>query len=239
MTQFEFASYYYQYKIEYSTDGKKWKLYADRSQNRTSGSPMIDDKNVKARYLKLTVLATEKTGMYAAVWNMKVYGELFHIPLRLENKPSTAGPGAISKKEMLINLDLNDIPLSDTLLTIANKGTLGGNFTKSGQVTIERDDAEGMKYLHFKNGALTLNDRSVPKSLEWNGAFTVAVGLKTPKSTMLMNALCRGATATNGAWPIHTMHFSITAVNLALLPIWITISICLTAKCLRQISGII
>ena len=177
MTQFEFASYYYQYKIEYSVDEEKWELYADKSQNRTSGSPLIDDKNVNARYLKLTVLATEKTGLYAAVWNIKVYEELFDIPLHLENKPSNEGPGIISKKELLVNLDLNEIPIG-TLTTIANKGTLGGNFTKTGEVTIEMDEAEGIKYINFKNGALTLNDKPVPKSLEWNGAYTVSVWVK-------------------------------------------------------------
>lgn len=181
MTQFEFASYYYQYKIEYSTDGEKWKLYADKSQNRTSGSPMIDDNNVKARYLKLTVLATEKTGLYAAVWNMKVYEKTFDIPLNLKNKPSNEGPGVISKKEMLVNLDLKDIPLSEPLTSVINKGTLGGHFTKTGDVTIERDDAKGIKYINFKKGELTLNDKPVPKCLEWNGAYTVSVWVKNPE----------------------------------------------------------
>ncbi len=78
-TQFEFAQYYYQYKIEYAVDNKNWKVFADRSDNRTPGSPVIDDGNVKARYLKLTVSGTEKTGTFAAVWNMKVYGLWFML----------------------------------------------------------------------------------------------------------------------------------------------------------------
>lgn len=181
MTQFEFASYYYQYKIEYSTDGVAWKLYADKSKNNIPGSPMIDDNQVKARYLKLTVMAVEKTGLYAAVWNMKVYGSLFEIPLNLKNKPSTEGPGIVSKKEMIVNLDFNDLSPSSSIATVANKGTIGGNFSKSGEVSIERDDVNGFKYLNFKNGALTLNDRPVPKSLEWNGAYTVATWVKNPE----------------------------------------------------------
>lgn len=180
MTQFEFASYYYQYRIEYSANGKKWEIYADKSKNRTSGSPMIDDKDVSARYLKLTVLATEKTGLFAAVWNMKVYETLFDIPLQLVNKPSDQGPAEQSKKELLVNLNLDKIKLSDPLTSIPNKGTIGGNFTKSGDVTIGFDRSEGIKYIQFNSGALTLNDRPVPKSLAWNGAYTVSVWAKNP-----------------------------------------------------------
>jgi xylan 1,4-beta-xylosidase len=181
MTQFEFASYYYQYKIEYSVDGKKWKLYADKSQNRTSGSPMIDDKEVRTRYVKLTVLDVEKTGLYAAVWNIKVYENLFDIPLQLKNKPSAEGPGIKSKKEMLVHIDLKGVSDTDTLSTIPNKGTIGGTFSKSGEVSIGKDSNNGVRYFDFKNGALTLNDRSVPKCLEWNGSFTVSVWVKNPE----------------------------------------------------------
>lgn len=181
MTQFEFASYYYRYRIEYSVDGEKWEMYADKSQNRTSGSPMIDDKDVNARYLKLTILDTEKTGLYAAVWNIKVFEELFDIPLQLINKPSDDGPGAKSRKEMLVHIDLEGISYSDSLGSIPNKGTVGGNFSKSGEVSIGLDTKEGIRYFNFKNGALTLNSRPVPQRLEWNGAYTVAVWAKNPE----------------------------------------------------------
>ena len=43
-TQFEYATFFYQYKIETSLDGKKWTLYADRTSNTMQGSPMIDKK---------------------------------------------------------------------------------------------------------------------------------------------------------------------------------------------------
>ncbi|MDW7695994.1 family 43 glycosylhydrolase [Flammeovirgaceae bacterium SG7u.111] len=179
MTQFEFASYYYQYKIEHSADGKKWEMYVDKSTNMTSGSPMIDDKNVAARYLKLTVLGTEKVGLYAAVWNIKVYKELFEIPLRLVNKPSAEEPAVRSKEELLVSLDLTNLsPPDEPLKSIPNKGSVGGSFTKSGEVFLE--EAGGTKFLHFKKGALTLKDRAVPKSLAWNGAYTVAVWAKNP-----------------------------------------------------------
>lgn len=179
MTQFEFASYYYQYTLEYSTDGKSWKIYADRSKNRTAGSPMIDDNTISARYLKLTVLGTEKTGLYAAVWNIKVYSSLFEIPLQLENKKSNVEPAAVSSHKMLISLDAVAEKQTASLTKVSNKGSLGGTFTKQGEVTLATDD-EGVKAIQFINGALVL-DKPVPKSLAWNGSYTVATWVKNPE----------------------------------------------------------
>jgi len=175
MTQFEFASYYYQYKLEYSLNGKNWNQYADKSKNRTAGSPMIDDNDVTARYIKLTVLATEKTGLYAAVWNIKVYSSLFDLPLKLKNAASKIVPAVKSSKKLLVDLDAGKI--SD-INTISNKGSIGGIFTKSGDISLEK--SEGIKAFHFKNGAFTL-DKSVPKSLAWNGSYTVATWVKNPE----------------------------------------------------------
>ena len=176
-TQFEFASYYYQYRIEYSVDGKNWQLYVDRSENRTPGSPMIDDKAVKTRYLKLSILATEKTGTYAAVWNVKVYGSTFDVPLGLTNIASQEGPGAVSRRELMVQLDANKIA-DKTLAKVSNQGTIGGTFTKSGEVAYTTDEV-GIQAIRFTEGALTLNV-PVPKRLDWNGSFSVAVWVKNP-----------------------------------------------------------
>ncbi|MBF4471159.1 family 43 glycosylhydrolase [Flavobacterium sp. HJJ] len=177
MTQFEFASYYYQYKLEYSADGNKWNMYADKSNNHTAGSPMIDDNDVTARYIKLTVLTTEKAGLYAAVWNIKVYSSLFEIPLQLKNRKSDKDPAIKSTKKLLVDLDANRIQGNSIVTGIENKGSIGGIFTKNGEVSLEKKD--GIKVFNFTNGALTL-DKSVPKSLAWNGSYTVAVWVKNP-----------------------------------------------------------
>lgn len=179
MTQFEFASYYYQYILEYSADGKNWKVYADKSKNHTSGSPMIDDNTIAARYLKLTVLGTEKRGLYAAVWNIKVYSSLFEIPLQLKNKKSNAIPAVASSNKMLINLDVVGEKQTNSLVKLPNKGSIGGTFAKEGKVTLETDN-DGIKAIKFTNGALVL-DKPVPKSLAWNGAYTVATWVKNPE----------------------------------------------------------
>lgn len=177
-TQFEFASYYYQYKLEYSLNGSKWFVYADKSKNRTAGSPMIDDKDVKARFVKLTVLATEKTGLYAAIWNIKIYSSLFDLPLQLQNKASNTAPAVKSTKKLLVDLDAGKISDKSSLVTINNKGSIGGIFTKSGDVSLEK--SEEIKAFNFKNGALTL-DKAVPKSLAWNGSYTIATWVKNPE----------------------------------------------------------
>jgi len=177
MTQFEFASYYYQYKLEYSADGNKWNMYADKSNNHTAGSPMIDDNDVTARYIKLTVLTTEKAGLYAAVWNIKVYSSLFEIPLQLKNRKSDKDPAIKSTKKLLVDLDANRIQGNSIVTGIENKGSIGGIFTKRGEVSLEKKD--GIKVFNFTNGALTL-DKPVPKSLAWNGSYTVAVWVKNP-----------------------------------------------------------
>lgn len=178
MTQFEFASYYYQYKLEYSVDGKKWNLYSDKSNNRTAGSPMIDDNDVTTRFIKLTISGTEKVGLYAAVWNIKVYSSLFEIPLALKNKKSENAPAVKSTKKLLVDLDAAKISGNSAINSISNKGSIGGTFAKSGDITFQKQD--GINVFNFKKGALTL-DKPVPKSLAWNGSFTVAVWVKNPE----------------------------------------------------------
>jgi beta-xylosidase len=76
MTQFEYGTQFYQYLIETSTDGQNWKVFADKSQNRLAGSPMVDFGNAKARYVRLTYLGGQKNGFGGAIWNIKVYPEI-------------------------------------------------------------------------------------------------------------------------------------------------------------------
>ena len=178
MTQFEFAGYYYQYKLEYSFDGKNWEVFADRSKNRIAGSPMIDDADVIAQYIKLTVLDTEKTGLLAAVWNIKVFGSLFDVPLDIESRPSKQGPGAKGSHQKIVSINAQEVLAKNSRDNLANKGSIGGIFEKKGEVSIYQED--GVAAFDFKKGALVL-DQPVPKSLQWNGAFTVATWVKNPE----------------------------------------------------------
>ncbi len=72
-TQFEYATFYYQYTIEVSADGKEWTMHADRRQNRTPGSPMVDCMQTEARYVRITIYDTQHRGHFPAIWNVRVY----------------------------------------------------------------------------------------------------------------------------------------------------------------------
>ena len=79
-TQFEYPTFFYQYKIETSTDGRRWTLYADRTDNTMQGSPMIDRKKAKARYVRITITDTQKNGHMPAIWNVKVWKKAPLLP---------------------------------------------------------------------------------------------------------------------------------------------------------------
>lgn len=76
-TQFEYATFFYQYLIETSIDGNTWTVLADKTANVQQGSPMIDEpadgNPVKARYIRIVITDTQKNGHFPAVWNVKVY----------------------------------------------------------------------------------------------------------------------------------------------------------------------
>ena len=72
--QFEYATSYYQYITETSIDGKEWHSFADKSDNRQSGSPMVDYGHAEARYVRIFICGNEKNGLSGAIWNLKVFG---------------------------------------------------------------------------------------------------------------------------------------------------------------------
>ena len=80
-TQFEYGTWYYQYLIESSPDGQTWETFADRRQNTRWGSPLVDDGEVEARYLRLTITGTELPGLFGAVWNFKAFSDAPADPL--------------------------------------------------------------------------------------------------------------------------------------------------------------
>ncbi|WP_245758646.1 family 43 glycosylhydrolase [Zunongwangia mangrovi] len=178
MTNFEFASYYYQYVIKYSLDGEKWKIFADRSSNRVPGSPMIDDNDIEARYLKLEILGTEKTGLLASVWNFQVFNSKFDIPLQLENRASENSPAPISQRKKLIDINFGNIELNDSKRSIKNSGSLGGFFKVEDNVKLK--ELKGERFFDFNGGKLVFSE-PVPEVLNWNGSFTVATWVKNPK----------------------------------------------------------
>ncbi|GET25596.1 family 43 glycosylhydrolase [Prolixibacter sp. NT017] len=177
MTQFEYPTYYYQYRLEVSSDSMEWKVFADRTDNRQSGSPMIDDNDENARYIRMTVTGTEKTGMYAAIWNIKVYDHLFAVP-PCQNAESKEGPGVVGKGELLVNLSANGEKRGVLKSPIKNKGTLSGRFECVGQPEVRNID--GVKAFFLDGESWFTLSREAPESLNWNAPFTASVWMNSP-----------------------------------------------------------
>lgn len=179
MTQFEYPTFYYQYKWEASSDSLHWHLFSDKTSNRRSGSPMIDDGDMEARYLRITVTGTEKTGQYAAIWNVKVYDRLFEVP-PYRNQEVEEGPGSsVGERMLLAHLNLDDIPTGKINSSVANSGELGGSFFATGKPVIAL--TEGVKSVVLDgNSFLTLSEKA-PRSLHWNAPYTVSAWVYNPE----------------------------------------------------------
>lgn len=178
MTEFEYPTFYYQYKIETSTDSIHWALFADKIANRRCGSPMIDDNDANARFVKLTVTGTEKSGMLAAIWNIKVYDTLFEVP-SFENKESLAEPGASSTKSLLVDFNAEKLKLGAIASCIPNKTTFGGMLFPEGNPVIQAID--GVKALYLDGQSYLRLSKKAPASLDWNSAFTASVWVYNPE----------------------------------------------------------
>lgn len=180
VTGFEYPTLYYQYKIEVSSNGQDWNLFANRTGNSRSGSPMIDDNSLQARYVKLTVTGTEKAGMYAAVWNLKVYDKLFKVP-PFQNKEVTEGPGADSSGSLLVDLNFKDEPSGKIRQDIKNQGSLQKGFSPVGSPLIS--EKEGAKALLLDGNSYLEFTGDPPESLNWNSAYTAAVWVYNPETS--------------------------------------------------------
>ena len=178
MTQFEYPTFYYQYRIEVSKDNINWTLFSDRTTNRISGSPMIDDGKISARYLKITITGTEKTGMYAAIWNLKIYDHIFDVP-PYRNKESKDGPGVNSTGSLLVVWNAENKPLGTLVDAIKNEGTLGGEFKYVGSPIIAF--TEGVKSLLLDGKSYVTLSKLAPASLGWNAAYTASAWVYSPE----------------------------------------------------------
>jgi len=180
-TQFEYATWYYQYKIEYSLDGKTWKLYADRNKNTQHGSPMIDFGNVKARYLRTTILRTEYPGLNKAIWNIQVFDNQEYKPvINTSIKPWESLQG-FESKGLLVDLNLEQMNVGATVGEVPNAGKLGGIFSSEGLNKPITVMMEGKKALAF-SGRERLNSSVIsPLSLRGNSSYSVSMWVLNPE----------------------------------------------------------
>ncbi|WP_321321585.1 family 43 glycosylhydrolase [Labilibaculum sp.] len=179
MTQFEYSTFYYQYRIECSSDSINWSLFSDRTNNRQSGSPMIDDNNaLNTRYVKLTVTAAEKGGLFPAIWNLKVYPDLFEIPeLALLSKTSTNN--VLTDDHLLMNFDVENFVMDSFDYSFKNSGSLAGYFMKEGTPKIKYID--NVKAISFDGESYFRLSESAPNSLSWNSSYTVSSWVFNPE----------------------------------------------------------
>jgi len=172
LTQFEYATWYYQYLIEYSLDGKQWQTFTDKRNNLWHGSPAVDEGDIKARYIRLTITGTEYPGLYKAIWNLKIFGDGSHelIPANLHQPVPQV---KYSQKGLLIDIDADVLQPGTIINEWENKGTLGGSF-KTRDKAPYVDFVAGKKAVVFKGLQSLKSTFDVPLSLAGNNSYTVS-----------------------------------------------------------------
>ncbi|WP_412467535.1 family 43 glycosylhydrolase [Pedobacter sp. KLB.chiD] len=180
-TQFEYATWYYQYKIMYSADGKIWKTYADRSKNTRHGSPMIDFGNVKARYIRTIVLQTEYPGLNKAIWNIKVFDDAEYRPVVHTKIKKWQPLNVFEPKGLLVDLELDHLRTGNVVTNVSNKGKLGGYFLARGTTKPTISMIGGKKALLFTGQEHLVSSVSAPESLLGNSSFSVSIWVRNPE----------------------------------------------------------
>lgn len=73
---FEFFDKYYLYKIEYSDDNDSWETYADYTKAAKKAYEMrTSEKEVSARYVKVSVKRAEAKSAAISIWNIKIFAK--------------------------------------------------------------------------------------------------------------------------------------------------------------------
>ncbi len=195
VTQFEYATWYYQYLLETSSDGEQWRIFADKRANQRWGSPMIDRNELSARFVRLTITGVEKPGVFGAVWNIKVYGEDRVDPLEaLAEKGfnSFVGSQAASlnkeaydirydaEPEALVRIDASDLEVGSQVKQIKNQGTLAGDF-----VAVDRSpkvvEVMGRKAMEFQGKESLKATFSTPSQWSGNCSYSVEAIVLNPE----------------------------------------------------------
>ncbi|WDF55840.1 family 43 glycosylhydrolase [Mucilaginibacter sp. KACC 22063] len=172
LTQFEYATWYYQYKIEVSANGLKWDLFTDKTHNQQHGSPMIDNGNVKARYVRLTITGTEYPGLFKSIWNIKIYSDEV-IQDESGHLKTTGVPDSTRQKGLLVSFDADSLQQGQSVPEFSNKGLLGGAFL-AGVNAPYVDIIKGKKALVFNGSQRFESTMKVPRTLCGNNSYTVA-----------------------------------------------------------------
>ena len=195
-TQFEYATFFYQYKIETSLDGVHWTLFADRTQNTMQGSPMIDrslnskqkPQNVKARYLRITITDTQKNGHMPAIWNVKVWQKAPQLPdISNLQSPTSNYPGMHQKDVEPAQRGNATILIDVDNMSQNHQAPYDVNEIKTSVMTFKankpvRARVKDGKWALFFNGTQRLTSEKVlPQDYRYNGPYTIAAWVLSTK----------------------------------------------------------
>ena len=192
-TQFEYPTFFYQYKIETSDDGHLWKIYADRTDNTMPGSPMIDRCVVKARYIRITISDTQKNGHLPAIWNVKVWQKAPPLPEisvqpalypGMHRKDVAEGDRRQAMQSSLI-LDANELGHELSAPMDIEEVILPGGITMKANKPVRLRVKDGRWALFF-NGSQMLTATSPLSSLYgYNAPYTISAwALQTQPGSM-------------------------------------------------------
>ena len=196
--QFEYPTFFYQYKIETSADATTWNLYADKTRNTDAGSPMIEKGSVKARYVRITITDTQKNGHFGALWNVKIYNST------KKNDPSALLPSAdgidleavnrgyprLHLKDLnpdertnypgglVVDINADDYAQGKAITTKTVKNRAGGQFTSDSPLLVEIIDK---KYAFYFDGKQHISSSfPCPKNFTYNSAYTISAWIFNP-----------------------------------------------------------
>ena len=196
--QFEYPTFFYQYKVETSLDGKSWNLYADKTKNTDAGSPLIEKGDVKARYIMVTITDTQKNGHFGALWGVKVYNAT------KKNDPSALLPSVegmdyeavnrgypnLHKKDLepeqrtqyknglVVDINADDYAQGKALMIKSVKNRAGGIFTTDDDMMVEIIQS---KYAFFFDGKQHLTSSfNCPANFTYNAAYTISAWVLNP-----------------------------------------------------------
>jgi beta-xylosidase len=212
-TQFEYATFFYQYKIETSLDGENWSMYADRTGNTMQGSPMIDQKKAKARYLRLTITDTQKNGHMPAIWNVKVWQKAPKLPeTNVESNDGYPGmhqkdvgadirsqePGVITMNVEMLGLKSASKPFDVTEMECGGERVPSMTFKANKPIRARVKD--GRWGLFFNGTQQLVSEKPLPSCYRYNAPYTIAAWVLStkvgPVSTVVSLSASRADLAT-------------------------------------------
>ena len=211
-TQFEYATFFYQYKVETSLDGKHWKLFADRTNNTMQGSPMIDkSQTIKARYLRITITDTQKNGHMPAIWNVKVWDKAPELP-EVSVESNEGYPGMHQKDVEADQRTVAPIVLNTEMLGIKNgrkpfdvSEVVCGNEQHPSMVfkankPIRARVKDGRWALFFNGTQKLVSQQALPQCYRYNAPYSISAWVLStkvgPVSTVVSLSTSRADLAT-------------------------------------------